>query len=296
MLVPGGAIGAGGVGAVIDYKGVGPARPILRYHGGKWMLAPWIISHFPEHRTYVEPFGGAASVLLRKPRSYAEVYNDLADGIVNVFQVLRDSPGELERRLRLTPFSRTEFMATYAETPEDPIEWARQVIFRSMAGFGSASVTKGYKTGFRANSSRSGTTPALDWMHYPDNLKDFVERLRGVVIENRDYREVMLQHDSPETLHYCDPPYVHSTRGFGNPQDKGYEHEMTDAQHEQFAEVLQDLRGMVIVSGYRCDLYDRLFACWQRRERVAHADGARDRVEVLWLSPNIPAAPQELGL
>ena len=62
----------------------------LRYHGGKYRLAPWIIDFFPAHECYVEPFGGAAGVLLQKPRSYAEVYNDLDGQVVNFFRVIRD--------------------------------------------------------------------------------------------------------------------------------------------------------------------------------------------------------------
>ena len=262
-------------------------RPVLRYHGGKWRLAPWIISHFPEHRVYVEPFGGAASILIRKPRSYAEVYNERSGSIVNVFRVLRDFPEEIERVLRLTPFSRDEFVTTYEAEPEDPIEWARRTILRSMAGFGSAAATKGYKTGFRANSNRSGTPPARDWANYPDLVTGFTERLRGVVIENKDYREVMAQHDGPETLHYCDPPYVHSTRRHGNPYDKCYEYEMTDADHREFAAVVRRLIGPVVVSGYDCELYQELFGDWHSVERKALADKAQPRVEVLWFSPNI---------
>ena len=270
---------------------VAPTRPVLRYHGGKWKLASWIISHFPPHRIYVEPFGGAASVLLRKPRSYAEVYNDLDGEIVNVFRVLRDpaSARELERVLRLTPFAREEFELSYIRD-EDPIEQARRTIVRSFMGFCSNAHSR--PTGFRANTTRSGTTPSHDWAHYPDQIGAFVERLRGVVIENRPAIEVIRQHDSHETLHYVDPPYVHDARGAG--QIGNYRHEMTDDDHRELAEVLRSVRGAVVVSGYPTPLYEDLYAGWRMVVRPAYADGARRRTEALWLSPNCQVQPSLL--
>lgn len=261
-----------------------PERPILRYHGGKWLLGPWIISHFPEHRVYVEPFGGGASVLLQKERSYGEVYNDLDGEVVNLFKVVRDFGHELESLLVATPFARDEFLLAY-EPSDDPIEQARRTVARSFMGFGSAAAC-GAKTGFRANSNRSGTTPAHDWVNFQNCLPALIDRLRGVVIENKDASEVMLQHDTPETLHYVDPPYVFDTRSMGNPYcKKGYKYEMTDDQHRELASTLRELSGMVIVSGYACPLYDEeLYPGWYRVERPAMADGARPRVEVLWMN------------
>ncbi len=264
-------------------------RPVLRYHGGKWMLAPWIISHFPRHRVYTEVFGGAASVLLRKRRSFAEVYNDLAGDVVNLFRVLRDpvSAAALEQGLRLTPFAREEFKGAY-EPAADPVERARRLVTRSFMGFGSASHNPAHSTGFRSNSNRSGTTAAHDWVSYPRAIAEFTDRLRGVVIENRPAAEVIRQHDGPTTLHYADPPYPHSTRKAKNPYcQKGYIHEMSDDDHRRLAEVLRSVRGMVVLSGYPCDLYDlELFPDWPRVDRPAMADGARPRIERLWLSPS----------
>lgn len=247
-----------------------PTRPVLRYHGGKWRLAPTIIAHFPRHRVY-----------------------DRWGDIVTVFRVLRDP--DQARRLRelceLTPFARDEFEAINEvsfEQATDPVERARQLIFRSFAGFGSNAHNLGRTTGFRATSRKSGTTPALDWRNWPDEIPAFVERLRGVVIENRDAREVMLYHDAPDTLHYVDPPYVHDARSMNNPYDLkygGYAYEMTDDEHVRLAEVLTELEGMVILSGYPCPLYDKLYADWSYVDIETHADGARDRVERLWFNP-----------
>lgn len=268
------------------------SRPLLRYHGGKWKLAPWILQHLPQHRVYVEPFGGGASVLLRKPRSYAEVYNDLDGEVVNLFRVARDDGEALARVLDLTPFARAEFAGAY-EPSDDPMEQARRTLVRSFMGFGSAGAS-GQSTGFRANSNRRGTTPAHDWMNFPDCLRLVVQRLRGVVIENRDALQVMQSHDCDEAVHYVDPPYVHSTRNVRG-RAPAYRHEMADEAHEQLAAGLRTLRGRVVLSGYRCDLYDGLYRGWQRIDAAAHANGARDRVESLWLSPNCPRAGLFMG-
>lgn len=279
-------------------------RPALRYHGGKWRLASWVMSHFPPHRVYTEVYGGAMSVLLRKPRVYAEVYNDLDEEVVNVFRVLRD-PGTadaLRRLLELTPFARLEFLASY-EDCQDPVERARRAIIRSFMGFGSNSThtcgPRGMRTrastwtsptGFRSNSNRSGTTPAHDWMHWPDEVPAFVERLRGVVIECRDAIDVLCTHDAQDALHYVDPPYVAVTRAGGKKMRQEYRHETTDDDHRRLAAVLRGLRGYVVLSGYRSDLYAELYPDWPSVERHALADGAQKRTEVLWLSPRTDEA------
>lgn len=265
-------------------------RPVLRWHGGKWRLAPWIVSHFPPHRLYVEPFGGAASVLLRKQRSYAEVYNDLDGGVVNLFRVLRDdsAAGRLIELLRLTPFARAEFVGAYQDS-DDPIEAARRLVVRSFMGFGSDGHNAARRTGFRANSNRSGTTPAHDWSHYPDELLAIVERLAGVVIECRDAMEICATFDGAFTLHYLDPPYMPETRSQKSRRGKlryhAYAHEMTAADHAVFLGKARELRGYVVISGYPSALYDEALAGWARFATQTFADGARPRTECLWLNP-----------
>lgn len=228
-------------------------------------------------------------MLLRKPRSYAEVYNDLDTEAVNLFRVLRDPA--LSRRLvealHLTPFARDEFVAAYADS-DDEVERARRLVVLSFQGFGSNAHAK-RSTGFRSSSSRSGTTPAFDWMNYPEALVATAERFRGVVIENRSAINVMTQHDAATTVHYVDPPYVQSTRGRFDMQ-RAYRHEMTDDQHVELLACLRTLKGGVVLSGYPCAMYDEQLGDWTRIEKDTHADGARKRTEVLWISPAAMAA------
>ncbi|WP_265664989.1 DNA adenine methylase [Verminephrobacter aporrectodeae] len=262
-----------------------PKRPVLIYHGGKWRIAPWIIQNFPEHQNYVEPFGGGGSVLLRKPRARVEVYNDLDADLVNLFKVIRDRGADLKQALENTPFARGEFAGSY-EKSDDPLERARRTVIRSFMGFGSSSHTN-RTTGFRKVSIRLGTTPALTWANYPDALVLAIERLRGVLIENKDALSLIREMDGQDTMVYADPPYVLSTR------DKGldYHYEMTDDDHRALADCLRHCRSMVVLSGYASDLYDQeLYPDWQHLKRKTFTDSGRARTEVLWINPACSAA------
>lgn len=227
---------------------------------------------------------GGGSVLLRKPRSYAEVYNDLDAEIVNLFRVLRDEAlaPRLITLLELTPFAREEFKAAYVVS-DDPVERARHLVVLSFMGFGSNAHAK-RSTGFRSNTTRSGTTPAYDWQHYPGALRITVERLQGVVIENRPALEVAAQHDGEDTCHYFDPPYVQETRARFDMQ-RAYVHELADDGHAELLAFLPTLKGSVLLSGYPHATYDAALPGWRRLEKKSHADGARPRVECLWLNP-----------
>ena len=267
-------------------------RPVLRYHGGKWQLGPWIIDQFPPHRVYCEPFGGAASVLLRKPRSAVEVYNDLDGQVVNLFRVLRDSARarELIRQVKLTPYARSEYDESWI-VADDPIEQARRLLLRSAMGRGSTAATKKKKTGWRNyHGSERHAPPSSDWDNMPAALEMVVQRLAGVMIENRPALDVIKEYDHPDSLFYIDPPYPASTR-HDRYANHAYRFEMTDEQHHELAQVLRTIEGVAIISGYRCPLYDELYAGWHRVERGARADGGDGRVEILWVKPGAVRQP-----
>ncbi len=266
-------------------------RPALRYHGGKFRLAPWLLQFFPEHGCYVESFGGAAGVLLQKPRVYAEVYNDLDGDIVNFFRVLRDPTlrAELVEACRLTPYARDEFDQAYEPT-DDPLERARRTAVRAGMGFGGAAAS-GASSGFRTDTRRKYGTAQHNWADYPGALGAIGERLAGVLVENRDALSVIADHDGPDTLHFVDPPYVAETRILR--KGGGYRHELNTLQHQQLLEALNAVDGMVVLCGYPTRLYDLALAGWQRHEtraRISAGRGTGLRTEVVWLNPALSDA------
>jgi len=259
-------------------------RPPVKWHGGKFYLWRWIIDQFPPHHTYVEPFGGAASVLLNKKPAPVEVYNDLDQRITRLFRVIRDHGDELQRRLTLSPYSEAEF--EQADDPaEDEIEQARRDFVRWRLSIG------GRGTGFSETLHRvrrgmadvvSGYLSAID-----ENLPKIVERLRTVQILSRPAIEVIEKWDSPETLFYCDPPYVHETRH--ETSQNVYGVELTSDDHRALADALKAVKGKVILSGYPGQLYRDLYSGWRKKwkEIPNHAAGGASKAkmrEMLWFN------------
>jgi DNA adenine methylase len=117
-------------------------------------------------------------------------------------------------------------------------------------------------------------------------LPEIADRLLRVQIENRPACDVIRLYDSSKTLFYCDPPYVHSTRG----DSKAYSYEMADDEHCELAKVLNSAKGMVAVSNYDCDLMNELYPAPRWRKIVGHARTNHStkgkRVEVLWVNYN----------
>lgn len=266
-----------------------PRRTALRYFGGKWKLAPWIIKHFPDHITYVEPFGGAASVLLRKFPSAVEVYNDLFDGVINFFKVLRERPAELIAVIDLTPYSRREYKRAQQQA-DDELESARRFYVHSWQGRSCAGNRKEGGWRYLKTTTRSKTV-SHDFAE-TRHLWTVARRLKLVQIESDDALDVIVRYDTPDALFYVDPPYVDETRRSKGKRDR-YHHEYVDDDHRQLADLLHGIEGMVILSGRVCPLYDELYPDWSTDQHNAVVsdgqNGGKTVLETLWISPNAQA-------
>jgi DNA adenine methylase len=262
------------------------AAPIAWY-GGKARLAPKIAALLPHHNTYVEAFGGAASVLFTKTPANLEVYNDLDSGLVTFFRALRDQPDALTRALTFTPYAREEFAHcrdTWLATDND-LERARRWYVRMRQAFGcSASVSWGYER----DGGLTGGTRARSFASTIDELERFAKRLRTVQIEHLDWQKALDLYDGPDTCFYLDPPYHPATRGRLS-RSNGYRHELAAADHERLIETVLRTQGSVVMSGFDHPSYIPLeVEGFERLEFDHHvtaslsSTGRRRVKEVIW--------------
>ncbi|HEV2493246.1 MAG TPA: DNA adenine methylase [Terriglobia bacterium] len=266
------------------------------WYGGKYSHLGWLLPLLPSCHHYCEPFAGSAAALLNRWPSPVETYNDLDGEVCNFFRVLRDQKERLTEVIGLTPFSREEFFLACRLDPVcDPLERARRFYIRArQVRTGLAQTASIGRWANCKDTSRAGMSGVISrWLGGVKMLPSIAERLLRVQIENRPAIDVIQLYDSPSTLFYCDPPYVHATRG----DSKAYGYEMTNEEHRSLAKALNACRGMVALSNYQCVLMDELYPSrrWKKSvspEKTNHATKGK-RIEVLWT--NYDPKPKAAG-
>ncbi len=222
-------------------------------------MTHFLLGHIPEHTTYVEPFAGGAKLLFAKEPSPIEILNDSDDSLVNLYRVIQNGEKrqKLVNLLNETPYSRSVFQSwKYGnKTTLDDIEKAGRYFFLCKTSF-AGDVERG---GFACPSKGTGRNPAMTYQNSIDALEHIAKRLKGVTIECLDYSNCIKRYDSPESLFYCDPPYIDTENYYG----KG---NFTYDDHRTLAEILHGIKGHAMVSHYANSLYDDLYKGWNRFE------------------------------
>lgn len=264
-------------------------KAIAKYPGSKWSLASWIISFFPEHHSYLEPFFGSGAVLFNKPRSHIETVNDLDGSVVNLFDWIRKDPERLAHEIYWIPYARQVYDDAFARIPEDSLAQAVNFYIRLNMGHGFR--TTGEKVGWKNDvQGRERSYASQDWCSLPEKIMQAAERLRGVQIENRPAADLIPRFNFDNVLIYCDPPYVLGTR-----HGKQYRCEMDDKGHGELLDILLSHKGKVLLSGYDNELYNNRLRGWHREESVCYSQVCSRKREVLWMNYE-PVKQMELDI
>lgn len=263
------------------------------WYGGKYSHLAWLLPLLPQSKHYCEPFGGSAAVLLNREPAEVETYNDLDGEVVTFFRVLRDQREALIEAIGLTPFAREEFeLALVQDTTLDDLERARRFFVRArQVRTGLAQTASSGRWAHCVLTSRAGMAGAVSrWLGSVEGLSEIAQRLLRVQIEHAPATDVITRYDTPDTLFYCDPPYIHESRG----DTKAYAYEMNDEQHQALADQLHQVKGKVAISGYDSPMMQALYGDWYMTEappKTIHSV-KQQRVEVLWTNYD----PQKLTM
>jgi len=225
---------------------MGKQRGTFSYPGSKTAISPWIIDYIPEHKGYIEPFGGAGSVLVRKQRSELEVFNDINSDCVTFFKAIKNSGDKLKEWVDNTPYSRelfNDYVESYPDWPDDTVEYAGRFLYVQNAAFGGKGVYHNTSTFSITTPSASRLDASMDkiWSRKPDDITWLKERFKEVCIEHMDYSSVIEKYDSKYSFFYFDPPYVDVGEDYYQTEDGGFD-------HKRFVSMLDDIDGKWLLS------------------------------------------------
>lgn len=249
----------------------------------------------PQHLHYVEPFFGGGAVLLNRDpddgllwtadhRGVSEVVNDVNGLLINFWRVLQDEKKfeRFHRKVSAMPFARDEWAKAHGH------EYGKDVVEDAVAFFVDCRQSRsGLMTSFspitRNRTRRMMNGNVSEWLSAVEGLPEIHARLRRVAIENMDAILLIKREDTPNTLFYCDPPYLHETRT----ATEAYHFEMSEDEHRQLLDILKGAKGKVMLSGYPSELYDGMLADWNRHafnlpNNAAAGEEKRRMTEVVW--------------
>jgi DNA adenine methylase len=232
--------------------------PPIPYFGGKGHMVKKLIALVPPHKTYIEVFGGAASLLFAKDPVSVDVYNDVYHGVVNLYRVLRDPVKfqQFQRLAELTPYSREEqrFCCANWQHVANPVEKAYRFYVMARMSFSGRISNKKAQWSFAVGATASGKAMTCQgYLSAVKRLSRIHQRLQSVQIESATFYKIIPRYDTLESFFYLDPPYVPGTRG-----EPGYKHEMTEKDHQLLVSLLLGLKGFALLSGYLHPVYQRL--------------------------------------
>lgn len=260
-------------------------RPLVRYHGGKGHLYKWILSNFPDYETYVEPFGGGASVLLNKEPSPKEIYNDFEPSIYNLFSVVQQRANEFIEILKPIPHRKEVYI--------ESLKIYESSSFNSLPPLEQAKITY-----IVLRQSRAGTATTYSWskrIHkgIPEeeygwesskiNILNVQKRIKNVTLLNENALDIISNYYEEKTFFYLDPPYLENTRV----SKKVYKKEMPLETHIDLLDLINQTKSKIMLSGYSSKLYEEKLKSWNKlcKNSILHSSHAKtktSKVECLW--------------
>lgn len=242
--------------------------------GGKSQLRKQIIAAFPNvaPKSYIEVFGGAGWVLFGRERhAPLEVLNDFDGNLINLYRCIQNHSGELERELR-------KGAPVLLNSREMFFDYQEQMNMRGLTDIQRAAR---YYYIIRASYGADRRTYVCTRRPLDSSIEHLAEvqqRLCNVVIENRDFADVLRCYNRPQALFYLDPPYYKA---------EAYYEGFAADDHVRLREALAEVKGWFVLSYNDTPEIRDLYKGYtihevERSNNLAHKKGAgQDRYREL---------------
>jgi DNA adenine methylase len=216
---------------------------LFGWPGGKKNMVQRLLQLLPKHKTYVEPFCGSARLLFAKPPSAAEVISDANGDLMNFFLVAAFRPSALAAAFERACVHPIAFKRLKAASLKSHDEVARAFRFAYLQWFSFGS--KGEHFAWPAKERDGWHSKGSRLCHVRRILRAASTRLRRVIVDCGDAKEIIAKYDGPDTFFFCDPPYV-------NFQNMGrYEAASAEERARLFA-CLASIRGKFLMTNEDC--------------------------------------------